>query len=193
LLFRYGSLHRRRCKSSIKASASSPNAQVRYAGFRVAPRRETKPRTRDMHVSIQSASACKILTILRVSEGNISQVEINLRRSGSRERIHPGSEDTISRWRKARLASAQSLSRPQLVEYAPLYCTYLSPTLILPCILLLPSVGIAFASRLCVVAIFHLTRLTRPQQSVPTAATMYNATMHPHASNPAWFILRNAS
>jgi hypothetical protein len=88
LLFRYGSLHRRRCKSSIKASASSPNAQVRYAGFRVAPRRETKPRTRDMHVSIQSASACKILTILRVSEGNISHVEINLKRSG---RIHPGS------------------------------------------------------------------------------------------------------
>jgi hypothetical protein len=44
-----------------------------------------------MHVSIQSASACIILTILRVSEGNISQVEIVLRRSGSRERIHPAS------------------------------------------------------------------------------------------------------
>lgn len=61
------------------------------------------------------------------------------------------------------------------------------------CILLLPSVGTAYASGLCVVALFHLTSLTRPQLSVPAAAKMYDATMHPHASTPSWFVLRYPS
>jgi len=41
-----------------------------------------------------------------------------------------------------------------------------------------------------VVALFHLARLSSPQQSVPTAAEIYGATMHLHASSPPWFVLR---
>lgn len=89
LLYRHGSLHRRRCKSSIsKASASSPSAQVRYTSCRYGLRRIATPHTRDTHASIESASAYTVLMILRVSEDNIPHLGDVLRRSSSRERIH---------------------------------------------------------------------------------------------------------
>lgn len=99
-------------------------------------------------------------------------------------------EDTISRWRKVRLGSAQSLSRPQLDEHPPLYCISLSPTLVLHCILLLSSFGIAYASRPSVVALFHLSRLPYHKQSTPTGAAMHLATMHSHANGSSWLRLR---
>lgn len=75
-------------------------------------------------------------------------------------------------------------------QHPPLYFISLSPTLVLHCVLLLSSVGIAYAPRLSVVVLFHLIRLPRHKQSTPTTATMHHATMQSHANGPSWFALR---
>jgi hypothetical protein len=112
------------------------------------------------------------------------------RRSSSRTegRGSTSSGDTISRWRKARLDSAQSLSRPQLDEYPPLYFMLSSPTLILHCILLLPFCRRRLCSTLCVVNLFHLTGLSASAKPVPTATKDHHAPMHRHAGSTSGLV-----
>jgi hypothetical protein len=130
LLYQNGGLRRRRCKSSIglRLPVQVPEYATLASGWRHNVRPYLAPETctpaSGAHLHASYRQYCKSLAT--TSRGWKVFCGVQARGRGSTLLL---AEDTISRWRKVRLGSAQSLSRPQLDGYAPLYCVSLSPHL----------------------------------------------------------------